>query len=80
MPMKPLVCLCAALLLALPPDAFAQVSRDEAAAIAQRSGNARVLSVEKADRNGRSAWRVKLLTPQGEVKVVLVDAATGRSQ
>ncbi|KVW89055.1 peptidase, partial [Thiobacillus denitrificans] len=25
------------------------------------------------------AWRVKVLTPQGEVKVILIDAASGRT-
>jgi uncharacterized membrane protein YkoI len=78
--MKTLACLLSVLLLALPASAYAQVSRNEAASIAQGSSGARVLAVEKADRNGRAAWRVKLLTPQGEVRVVLVDANSGRSQ
>ncbi len=78
--MKTLVCLLSVLLLALPASGYAQVSRNEAASMAQGSSGARVLSVEKTDRNGRAAWRVKLLTPQGEVMVVLVDAASGRSQ
>ena len=78
--MKTLACLLSVLLLALPFSVGAEVSRNEAAAVAQGSSGARVLSVEKADRNGRSAWRVKLLTPQGEVRVVLIDATSGRSQ
>jgi uncharacterized membrane protein YkoI len=55
------------------------VSRDDAAAIAQSSSGGRVLAVDKADRNGRAVWRVKVLTPQGEVKVVVIDAASGRA-
>ena len=78
--MKTIVCMLSVLLLMLPISGHAEVSRDEAASIAQRSSGARVLSVERTDRNGRSAWRVKLLTPQGEVRVVLVDTTSGRSQ
>lgn len=78
--MKTIACMLSVLLLIWPILGHAQVSREEAASIAQRSSGARVLSVERADRNGRSAWRVKLLTPQGEVRVVLVDANSGRSQ
>lgn len=71
---------CAATVLALSVPAFAQVSRDDAAALAQRDSRGRVLSVERADAGGRPAWRVKVLTPSGEVRVVLVDVATGRVQ
>lgn len=78
--MKTLACLLSVLLLTSPVSGYAQVSRNEAASMAQGSSGARVLSVEKTDRNGRAAWRVKLLTPQGEVRVVLVDATSGRSQ
>ena len=70
--------LCAALLLASAP-AWAQVSRDAAAAAAQRaSGNGRVLSVDKAEAGRRPVWRVKVVTPQGEVRVIHIDAATGQ--
>jgi hypothetical protein len=31
-----------------------------------------------ADAGGRAVWRVKVLTAQGEVKVLLIDGATGR--
>jgi hypothetical protein len=66
--------LCAlALTTALP--AFADVSRDAAAAAAQRVAPGRVLSVERAG----STWRVKIVTERGEVRVILVDAATGRA-
>jgi uncharacterized membrane protein YkoI len=72
-----LACAC---LLALSATAFAQVSRDEAATLAQRDARGRVLSVERGEAAGRPAWRVKVLTPDGEVRVVLVDVATGRLQ
>jgi uncharacterized membrane protein YkoI len=77
--MKPLFAtLCAALVLAAAP-AWADLSRDDAAAAAQRaSGGGRVLSVEKAGGGPRAVWRVKVVTPRGEVMVILIDAATGR--
>ena len=71
--------ICAALILLASP-AWADVSRDDAAAIAQGVASGRVLSVEKADSGGRPVWRVKVLTAQGEVRVILVDVATGQTQ
>jgi uncharacterized membrane protein YkoI len=77
--MKFLTALTAALLMTLALPAWADVSRDDAAASAQRASGGRVLAVDKADREGRAVWRVKVLTPQGEVKVILVDVASGRT-
>ena len=57
---------------------WADVDRDDAVAIAQRASGGRVLSAEKTETGGRPAWRVKLVTAQGEVRVILVDAASGR--
>ena len=73
--LRPLI-LAAALAAALP--AWADVSRDDAAAIAQRMTQGRVLAVERADAGNRAVWRVKVVTPGGDVRVVLVDVATGR--
>ena len=67
--------ICAALMLVAAP-AWAEISRDAAAAVAQRVSGGRVLSVEKAG----SAWRVKVVTAKGEVRVIMVDAATGQAQ
>jgi len=50
---------------------YAQVSRDQAAAAAQQASGGRVLSVEQAG----SSWRVKVVTPRGEVRVIIVDAS-----
>ena len=77
-PMKALAPAALALLLAAAAPAWADVSRDQAAALAQRAGNGRVLSVEKAEADRRSVWRVKVLTAQGQVRVILIDAASGR--
>ena len=67
-----------ALLIVLAAPAWADVSRDEAAAAAQRASSGRVLSVERAEADRRPVWRVKVLTAQGEVRVILIDAASGR--
>ncbi|HEY9100831.1 PepSY domain-containing protein [Chitinimonas sp.] len=70
--------LLASLLIVVAMPAWADVSRDDAAAIAQRASNGRVLSVEKAEREGRPVWRVKVVTAQGEVRVIFIDVASGR--
>lgn len=71
----PLLC---ALLVGSALPAWADVGRDEAAAVAQRVASGRVLAVEKAEVGGKPVWRVKILSAQGEVRVVIVDAASGR--
>jgi uncharacterized membrane protein YkoI len=76
--MKSLLKPVCALLILLAPPAWADISRDEAAAVAQRVSDGRVLSVEKAESGRRPVWRVKILTDKGEVRVILVDAASGR--
>jgi uncharacterized membrane protein YkoI len=49
-------------------------------AVAQQQSGGRVLSVERSESGGRAVWRVKVLTPRGEVRVILVDVETGRAQ
>ncbi len=72
---SPLLAALAALALAGAPAAWADVGPDHAAAVAsQVTGGGRVLSVDRAGR----AWRVKVVTGRGEVRVVMVDAASGR--
>ena len=68
---------CAALLVLASP-AWADLSRDDAAAVAQRVSSGRVLSVDKSESAGRPVWRVKVVTAQGEVRVILIDAASGK--
>ena len=69
--------LCALLIVSAAP-AWADVSRDEAAAAAQRASGGRVLSVEKSESDRRPVWKVKVVTAQGEVRVILIDAGSGR--
>ena len=71
--------LCAMLLATCGLPAWADVSRDDAAAVVQRETGGRVLAVERADAGGRAVWRVKVVTSRGDVRVVLVDVATGRT-
>jgi len=76
----PRLAACALLLataLAAAP-AWADVSRDQAAAVAQRQTGGRVLSVDRSEIARRPVWRVKVVTQQGEVQVLLIDVATGR--
>ena len=56
---------------------WADVSRGDAASLAQRSSGGRVLSVDKSESSGQAVWRVKLVTPSGDVQVILVNVATG---
>ena len=71
----------AALLLgAAAVPAWAAASRDDAAATAQRETGGRVLAVERSESGGRALWRVKVVTPRGDVRVILVDVATGQTR
>ena len=74
---RPAPSLILALLLAGAP-AWADVSREQAATSAQQATGGRVLSVDKSRMGNRAVWRVKVVTAGGEVRVVMVDAATGR--
>ena len=76
--MKLLLAPACALLIAWTAPACADINRDEAAAAAQRVSDGRVLSVDKAEADRRPVWRVKILTAQGEVRVILIDAVSGR--
>ena len=76
--MKALASSLCALSIVLTTPAWADVSRDEAAAAAQRVASGRVLSIERSEADRRPVWRVKVLTAQGEIRVILIDAASGR--
>ena len=76
--MKALATSLCALSIVLAMPAWADVTRDEAADAAQRVASGRVLSVERTEADRRPVWRVKVLTAQGEVRVILIDAASGR--
>lgn len=68
-------------LMALLPAAWAALDRDEAAAVATRTTPGRVLAVERGVHVDNSlVWRVRVLTPAGQVRLVVIDAETGRSR
>ncbi len=69
---------CALVAVGVAAPTWADVGRDQAAAAAQQQTGGRVLSVEHAESARRPVWRVKVVTQRGEVRVVLIDAATGR--
>ena len=67
--------LLAGAMLLIPGVASAELSREQAATMAARSQEgARVLAVERAEAGGFAVWRVKLVTPNGDVKVVVLSA------
>ena len=69
--------LCATLILASNL-AWANLSRGDAATVAQRASGGRVLSVDKSESSSQPVWRVKVVTAVGEVRVIQVDVATGQ--
>ena len=77
--MKVLLKPICALLIVLAAPAWADISREEAAAAAQRASSGRVLSVEKTEVERRPVWRVKVVTDKGEIRVILIDAGSGRA-
>ena len=68
----------ACVLLAGSVPAWADIGRDAAASVAAQAAGGRVVSVERGESGGRAVWRVKVVTAQGEVRVIFVDVATGR--
>jgi hypothetical protein len=63
------------------PPAWAAISRDEAIALAQRMAPGRVLAVEHGVHvDNKLVWRVRMLTSAGELRLVVLDAETGRSR
>jgi len=51
-------------------------SLDSAVGDAQRTTGGRVLSAERVERDGRSVYRVKVLTQDGRVRVIESDAGS----
>ena len=76
--MKVLASSLCALSIVLATPAWADVTRDQAADAVQHVASGRVLSVERSEVDRRAVWRVKVLTAQGDVRVILIDAASGR--
>jgi uncharacterized membrane protein YkoI len=54
------------------------LSLDEAVARVRRETGGRVLSAEARNRRGDNSYRIKVLMPNGAVRVYNVDARSGR--
>ena len=65
------------LLLTGMANAFAAISKSEAAAIAQQRFQGRVIAVKPVQKNSRSVYKVKILDKQGELHTVIINADTG---
>ena len=55
----------------------AGVSLNEAVRQVQRETGGRVLSADTINQGGRTVHRIKVLTPSGQVRVVVIDAQSG---
>lgn len=55
------------------------ISLDRAVSKVQRKNPGRVLSAETLKRSGRAVHRIKILTRDGRVRSVYVDADTGKA-
>jgi len=58
-------------------DKRASLSLNDATELVQKRTGGRVLAAQEVREQGRAMYRVKIITPQGEVRIVLVDAQTG---
>ncbi len=54
-----------------------RLSLNDATDLVQKRTGGRVLAAQEIREQGRALYRIKVLTRQGEVRVVLVDAETG---
>jgi hypothetical protein len=60
-------------------NARADVTREEAASIAQRAVPGRVLAVEHGVHlDNKVVWRVRMLTNAGELRLLVIEEGTGR--
>jgi uncharacterized membrane protein YkoI len=55
------------------------ISLDEAVARVRRQTQGKILSAETASENGKKVYRIKVLTPDGRVKRLQIDAGTGQT-
>ncbi|MBV8468189.1 MAG: PepSY domain-containing protein [Burkholderiales bacterium] len=75
--MRIVAALLVLMLAALLP-AHAEISRSDAADTAQRTSGGRVLTIERVKVDGRDVWRIKVVTPKGEVQVLRIDVTSGQ--
>lgn len=77
---KRLLCLAVFIAGLLSPLAWAasqpRISADEAAARVQQEYGGRILAVETQQQNGKTFYRIKVLTGKGVVRVVRIKAGS----
>ena len=54
-----------------------RIDVNEAAEMVQRQTGGRILAAQSVRESGRPGYRIKVLTREGEVRIVFVDALTG---
>lgn len=75
--MRLIFCICLIFSLGLPVDAAAQqggLTLEQAVKRIKADNNVKVLSAERTTRNGQPVYRIKVLTGNGRVKYIWVDA------
>ena len=58
-------------------DAGAGLSLNQAVQQVQQQTGGRVLSADPVQQGGRTYYRIKVLTPNGQVRIITVDAHSG---
>ena len=66
-----------ALMLLISAVAYADIGKKQAVSIAQEVQPGRVLAVKMEQQNGTSVYRVKTLSPGGDVHIIVIDAESG---
>ncbi|WP_421868005.1 PepSY domain-containing protein [Motiliproteus sp.] len=54
------------------------IGRDRAAELVQQRYGGKVLDLQRVGSGNKMAYRVKLLQPSGRVKLILIDATSGK--
>ncbi|RDE18740.1 hypothetical protein DV711_14030 [Motiliproteus coralliicola] len=55
------------------------IGRDRAAEMVQQRYGGKVLDLKRVGSGNKMAYRVKLLQPSGRVKLILIDATSGKA-
>lgn len=56
---------------------LADISPSDAAAKVVKQTGGKVLKISQEERDGKAVYRVKVLLPEGRIKTIFVDKATG---
>lgn len=73
-----IISLVTSLFLGLVAHVAAQISKQDAASIAQSRFNGRVIAVKPEDQKGTLIYRVKVLDTNGGMHIVVIDGQSGK--